>query len=144
MSKGVCSCLNHEMSYFSQKPLSLRERVSQGCLRGETEANIMLNQEVPLERDNMFQYHLPSGYRDLSAMLEAVHTPQHCVFPDILVEPTPEGSSQVDVTRLWAIRVQSHIDVVLLHLHLDSLINSGPERGVDVHHLSQWAVNFEA
>lgn len=69
--------------------------------------------------------------------------PQHCILPDILVEQMPKGPSQVDVTWLWAISVQSHINVVFLNLQLDSLINNSTERGVNFHYLSQWAVNFE-
>lgn len=120
--------------------------VFQCRLRGETEANILLSQEVPPEHDNMFQDRLPSGIRTSVPcwMLVGSAHPQHAVFPGISAEPTPVGPAQVDVTGLWAIRVQSHINVVFLQLHLDSLINRGPERGVDVHHLSQWAVNFEA
>lgn len=68
---------------------------------------------------------------------------QLCIFSDILVEQIPTGPSQVDVTWLWAISVQSHINVVFLNLQLDSLINNSTERGVNFHYLSQWAVNFE-
>lgn len=55
----------------------------------------------------------------------------------------PQGPSQVDITWLQAISVQSHINVVFLKLQLDSLINNSTEGGVNFHYLSQWAVNFE-
>lgn len=64
-------------------------------------------------------------------MLVGSAKPQHCMSPDILVEQMPKGPSQVDVTWLWAISVQSHINVVFLNLQLDSLINNSTERGVN-------------
>lgn len=93
----------------------------------------------------MFSYHLPSMHQNINVMLYAIGSakPQLCILPDILVEQMPKGPPQVDVTWLWAISVQSHINVVFLNLQLDSLINNSTERGVNFHYLSQWAVNFE-
>ena len=93
----------------------------------------------------MFSYHLPSVHQNINVMLYAIGSakPQLCILPDILVKQMHKGPSQVDVTWLWAISVQSHINVVFLNLQLDSLINNSTERGVNFRYLSQWAVNFE-
>ena len=93
----------------------------------------------------MFSYHLPSVHQNINVMLYAIGSAklQLCILPDILVKQMPKGPSQVDVTWLWAISVQSHINVVFLNLQLDSLINNSTERGVNFRYLSQWAVNFE-
>lgn len=93
----------------------------------------------------MFSYHLPSMHQNINVMLYAIGSakPRLCILPDILVKQMPKGPSQVDVTWLWAISVQSHINVVFLNLQLDSLINNSTERGVNFHYLSQWTVNFE-
>ena len=93
----------------------------------------------------MISYHLPSVHQNTNVMLYAIGSakPQLCILPDILVKQMPKGPSQVDVTWLWAISVQSHINVVFLNLQLDSLINNSTERGVNFRYLSQWAVNFE-
>lgn len=106
---------------------------------------MLLNQIMCAKYYNIFLYHLPCMYQNTRAtfLLIGNAKSQHCRFPDILVEQIPLGPSQVDVTELWAISVQSHINVVFLNLQLDSLINNGTERGVSFPYLSQWAVNFE-
>lgn len=130
--------------HFSRKPFCPSEQFHYH-LRGETEAKIY--HETRRFLPNITAYSciiclLCIKISVLCCVLVGNAEPQHCIFPDILVEQIPKGPSQVDVTWLWAISIQSHVNV-FLNLQLDSLINNSTERGVNFHYLSQWAVNFD-